>query len=52
MSDRGLHTISEDLAETWLEDWIGVGLDEIDAYLGKHAAFEDYVSTRDPAQAS
>jgi hypothetical protein len=51
MSDRGMHTISDDLAETWLEDWIGVGLDEIEAYLSKHAAFDDYVSTRDTAQA-
>jgi hypothetical protein len=51
MSDRGLHTITDDLSDTWLEDWIGVGLDEIEAYLSKHAAFEDYVSTRDTAEA-
>jgi len=51
MSDRGLHTITDDLSDTWLEDWIGVGLDEIEAYLSKHAAFDDYVSTRDTAEA-
>jgi hypothetical protein len=52
MSDRGMHTICDDIAESWLEDWIGVGLDEFEAYLGKYAAFDDYVSSRgDVAQA-
>lgn len=52
MSDRGLHTIAEDLSETWVEDWIGVGIDELEAYLAKHAAFEDYIAARgEPAQA-
>ena len=46
-----MHTITDDLSETWLVDWIGVGLDEVEAYLAKHAAFDDYVSTREPAEA-
>jgi hypothetical protein len=50
MSDRGLHRIEDDLADSWLEDWIGAGLNEIEAYLEKHAAFEDYVASRDTAQ--
>ena len=39
MSERGLHQIEDDLNETWLEDWAGAGVAEIEAYLGKHAAF-------------
>jgi hypothetical protein len=39
MSERGLHRIEDDLAETWLEDWAGAGVAEIEDYLGKHAAF-------------
>ena len=39
MSERGLHYISDDLSETWIEDWAGAGLEEIAALLGKHAAF-------------
>ena len=39
MSERGLHYIEDDLSETWLEDWAGAGVGEIEAYLRKHAAF-------------
>jgi len=39
MSERGLHRIEDDLAETWIEDWANVGVAEIEDYLGKHAAF-------------
>jgi len=39
MSERGLHSIVDDLSDTWLEDWAGAGVAEIEAYLGKHAAF-------------
>ena len=39
MSDRGLHHIADDLAETWVEDWAAVGLAELEALLAKHAAF-------------
>jgi len=40
--DRGLHSIAEDLSETWIEDWAGVGLRELEALLAKHAAFLDF----------
>jgi hypothetical protein len=39
MSERGFHFIAKDLDETWLEDWAGAGVAEIEEYLGKHAAF-------------
>ena len=39
MSDRGFHEIEADLDESWLEDWAGVGISELEAYLAKHAAF-------------
>ena len=39
MSERGLHRIEDDLAETWLEDWAGAGVAEIEDYLTQHAAF-------------
>ena len=43
VSERGLHSISDDLSETWLEDWIGAGVAEIEAYLAKHAAFLSFL---------
>ena len=39
MSERGLHRIEDDLAETWLEDWAGAGVAEIEDFLARHAAF-------------
>jgi hypothetical protein len=45
MSERGLHTIADDLAETWVEDWAAVGLAEIEALLAKHAAFLGYLES-------
>lgn len=46
MSDLGFHRIESDLEETWLEDWIGVGIAELEAYLGKHAAFLAFLTTQ------
>ena len=48
MSERGLHRIEDDLAETWLEDWAGAGVAEIEDFLTKHAAF---LSFREPEDA-
>jgi hypothetical protein len=39
MTDCGFHRIEADLQESWLEDWVGVGIAELEAYLAKHAAF-------------
>jgi len=46
MSERGLHRIEDDLAETWIEDWAGAGVAEIEDYLGKHAAFLAFLEAR------
>jgi hypothetical protein len=47
MSERGLHYIEDDLSETWVEDWAGAGVSEIEAYLAKHAAFLLFLETQD-----
>ena len=45
MSDRGLHYITDDLSETWLEDWVGAGVAELEELLGKYAEFRQYLDT-------
>ena len=45
VSERGLHYIEDDLNETWLEDWAGVGVAEFEQYLAKHAAFLNFLET-------
>jgi hypothetical protein len=47
MSERGFHSIADDLSDTWLEDWTGAGIAEIEAYLAKHAAFLAFLETRE-----
>ena len=49
MSERGFHRIEDDIADTWLEDWAGAGVAEIEAYLGKHADFLRFLASRDGA---
>jgi hypothetical protein len=50
MSEFGFHRIEDDIAETWLEDWAGAGLCEIEAFLAKHADFLRYLALREAAQ--
>ena len=50
MSERGFHRIEDDIAESWLEDWAGAGVAEIEAYLSKHAEFLRYLASRDAAE--
>jgi hypothetical protein len=50
MSERGFHQIEDDIAETWLDDWAGAGLAEIEAFLAKHADFQRYLAAREAAQ--
>jgi hypothetical protein len=47
MSERGLHCIEDDLADTWLEDWAGAGVAEIQDFLAKHAAFLSFLETEE-----
>ena len=47
MSECGLHRIEDDLAETWLEDWVGAGVAEIEDYLTKHAAFLGFLEAQE-----
>ena len=47
MSERGLHRIEDDLAESWLEDGAGAGVAEIEDFLAKHAAFLAFLETQD-----
>ena len=47
MSERGFHYIVDDLDETWLEDWAGAGVAEIEDYLDKHVAFLRFLEAHD-----
>ena len=47
MSERGLHHIEDDLSETWVEDWAGAGVAEIEALLAKHAAFLSFLDSQE-----
>jgi hypothetical protein len=45
MSELGFHRIEDDIAESWLEDWAGAGLAEIEEFLAKHADFLRYLAS-------
>ncbi len=45
MNDHGFHFIEDDLAESWVEDWAGVGVRELEVLLAKHAAFLGYLES-------
>jgi hypothetical protein len=47
MSERGLHRIADDLAETWFEDWAGAGVAEIEDFLAKHLAFLSFLEAQE-----
>ena len=47
MDERDLHKIEDELAEGWLEHWLEAGLEMIEAYLAKHAAFLAYLEAAD-----
>ena len=47
VSERGLHQIEDDLSETWLEDWAGAGVLEIEALLAKHLAFLSFLESQE-----
>ena len=43
MSEHGYHRIEDELGESWLERWLEAGLETLEAYLAKHAAFRAYL---------
>lgn len=47
MDVYGLHHIQDDLGESWLEDWAGAGVAEIEAYLAKYAAFLTFLDSQE-----
>jgi hypothetical protein len=47
MEERVLHRIDEDLSDGWLDSFVAHGLDEISAYLRKHAEFQSFLEDRD-----
>ena len=50
MDERGhFHRIEDDLAPTWVEEWVASGVAAIEQYLAKHLAFLTYL---DDAQAA
>lgn len=49
MSERGFHRLEDDVAESWLEDWAGAGVAELEEYLAKHAAFLQFLESREAA---
>jgi hypothetical protein len=50
MDELGLRRIEDDIAGSWLEDWAGAGLAEIEEFLAKHADFLEYLAAREAAQ--
>jgi hypothetical protein len=47
VSERGLHRIDDELREDWIDAWVSEGLTDVESYLGKHAAFGDFLADRD-----
>jgi hypothetical protein len=47
LSEHGLHRIDDDLAEDWVATFAAAGLNEVEAYLRKHADFQTFLEDRD-----
>jgi len=47
LPESGVHRIEEDLVDSWLESFVAEGLDEVEAYLRKHADFQSFLEGRD-----
>jgi hypothetical protein len=47
LSERGVHRISDDLSDAWLDSFVAAGLDEVEDYLRKHADFQSFLEDRD-----
>ena len=42
--DTQTHRIEDDLA-SWMQAWVDAGLDQLEDYLAKHAAFELFLQS-------
>jgi hypothetical protein len=47
MNDCGMHLVEDELGERWLTAWLEEGINEIEAYLAKHAAFLSFLDSVD-----
>jgi len=47
LPESGVHRIEDDLVDSWLESFVAEGLDEVEAYLRKHADFQSFLEDRD-----
>lgn len=47
VSDDGIHSIDDYLSEDWLDALAGEVVGKIEAYLGKHAAFDSFLEEHD-----
>jgi hypothetical protein len=43
VSDGDLHPIDDYLSDEWVEGWIGEVIADVEAYLGKRAAFDAFL---------
>jgi hypothetical protein len=46
MSENDTHIHLLDVDEAWLAEWAREGIEAIERYLAKHAAFAEYLSRR------
>jgi hypothetical protein len=47
LAESGVHRIEDDLVDSWLESFVAEGLDDVQAYLRKHADFQSFLEDRD-----
>jgi hypothetical protein len=47
LPESGLHRIEDDLVDSWVESFVAEGLDDVEAYLRKHADFQSFLEDRD-----
>jgi hypothetical protein len=43
LHESGVHRIEDDLVESWLESFVADGLNDVEAYLRKHADFQSFL---------
>ena len=48
MAEGDLHRIEDEIGEGRLEHWLEAGIEMIESYLAKHAAFLAYLETAEP----